>query len=422
LFFVSSKSGTTIEALSLFAWAWDIVSQAKGERAGENFVAITDPGTPLEALAREQGFRHVFLNPPDVGGRYSALTYFGLMPAAVGGVDVSRLLATGAEAMRASQAPESDALRLGAMLGELALAGRDKATFLLSPGIAAFGLWVEQLIAESLGKDGRGIVPVVDEPLGTPRAYGDDRVFIHLRLEADDGGETDAFIGAVEAEGHPTVTIDLDTTYELGREFFRWEFAIAIAGHIIGVNPFDEPNVQESKDNTARLLAALRSDAPGGDMPCVFAHEQDFSLVLADLLASLEPRAYLAIIAFVEQSGPFDDVFASLRQQVRDAARAATTIGYGPRFLHSTGQLHKAGPPAGVFLQVTADDRVDLPIPGKPYTFSQLKRAQADGDLESLRARGRPVLRVHLSDVARDLATLRSAVATALPQSLAARR
>ncbi len=266
LFFVSSKSGTTIEALSLFAYFHALVEEAKPGRAGENFVAVTDAGTPLEALARQHNFRHIFTNPGDIGGRYSVLSYFGLAPAAVAGVDVAKLLDRGIAAVADAHASASDALRLGAALGELALAGRDKCTFIVSPRIASFGLWVEQLIAESTGKEGRGILPVASEPFGTPAEYGDDRVFVQLRLEGDSNGAADALAGALAAAGHPVIVIDLADVYDLGRQFFAWEFAIAVAGQVLGINPFDEPNVQESKDNTSRVLrefeASGQLDAP----------------------------------------------------------------------------------------------------------------------------------------------------------------
>jgi len=426
LFFVSSKSGTTIEALSLFRYFYELVHAAKRDGAGENFVAVTDEGTPLQDLAHGHGFRHVFINPSDIGGRYSALSYFGLVPAAVMGVDVEKLLDGGIAAAEDAKSPDSAALRLGAALGELALRGRDKATFVVAPSIAAFGLWVEQLIAESTGKDGRGMLPVADEPLGTPRHYGDDRVFIELRTEGDSTGEEDAAIGALRVDGQPVITIELEDAYDLGREFFSWEFAVAVAGRVLDINPFDEPNVQESKDNTNRVLKAFAetgkldiegidaSDAPvaltAPDRPVTGALPQ----VVAELLAGLGEHDYFAVTAYIQQTVETDAAFREIRAAVRDARGVATTLGYGPRFLHSTGQLHKGGPPRGVFLQVTASDAVDMAIPGAAYTFGQLKRAQALGDFQALLQHGRPVLRVHLGrDVAGGLAALRYAVQAA---------
>jgi len=426
LFFVSSKSGTTLEAISLFRYFYQEVRTVLHDRAGESFVAVTDEGTPLQALAREHGFRRVFTNPADIGGRYSALSLFGMVPAAVAGMDVAKLLDRGMAAADAARSGDGDALRLGAALGELALRGRDKATFVVAPSVDAFGLWVEQLIAESTGKQGRGILPVAGEPLGTPRHYGPDRVFIELRMEADSTGEEDALVGALVAEGQPVITIDLEDPYDLGREFFRWEFSIAVAGRVLEINPFDEPNVQESKDNTGRVLkefaATGRLDLAAIDdakVPLALtatghAAEGSLAQVVAELLASTDEDGYLAITAYVRQTAETDVAFASIRQMVRDARRVATTLGYGPRFLHSTGQLHKGGPPKGVFLQVTAGDEADIAIPGAPYTFSQLKRAQAIGDFQALIDHGRPVLRVHLGrDVSGGLEALREAVAAA---------
>ena len=435
IFFVSSKSGTTIEALCLFAYFHDLVTKQKPERPGENFVAVTDAGTPLEELAREQNFRHIFTNPGDIGGRYSALSYFGMAPAAAAGFDVATLLDRGIGATAAARAGESDAMRLGAALGELALAGRDKCTFIMSPRIASFGLWVEQLIAESTGKLGRGIVPIVGEPLGTPAHYGGDRVFVQIRLDADANGEDDAFIASLEAEGHPVIMIDLADTHDLGAAFFTWEFAVAVAGHVLGINPFDEPNVQESKDNTNRVLrefeASGRLDAEGLDgrsdlsvmtAPGQIATESAHDAVAA-LVRSASDRAYVAITAYVPASPIAEAQFAAMRSVVCDGTGAATTLGYGPRFLHSTGQLHKGGPKEGVFLQVTASEPADLPIPGRSFTFGQLKRAQSIGDFQSLIAHGRPCLRVHLgTDTEAGLRQLADAVARASESASPARR
>ncbi len=436
LFFVSSKSGGTIEPNSLFAYYHDLVTKAKGERAGENFVAITDADTSLQALARQNNFRRVFTNPGDIGGRYSALSYFGLVPAAVAGVDVSRLLDRGIAAEQAAQAVDSEALQLGAALGEMALAGRTACTFITSPGIAAFGLWVEQLIAESTGKEGKGILPVAGEPLGSPLQYGADRVFVQLRLEAGSNGEDDATVGALTAAGFPVIVIDLGDLYDLGAEFFRWEFAIAVAGQVLGINPFDEPNVQESKDNTTRVLAEfeatrtldLAAVTSSSERPLAITGgghvaEGGLTYALSELLADADEGGYVAITAYVGVSAAAQEAFQSIREMIRNARRVATTLGYGPRFLHSTGQLHKGGPPTGIFLQVTADDAQDVAVPGKPYTFGQLKRAEAIGDFESLASHGRPVLRVHLgANVDAGLQALREAVDIAVEHDRVIRR
>ena len=407
LFFVSSKSGTTLEVLSLFAHFHEMVEKAKPGRAGENFVAITDAATPLETLAREHGFRHIFVNPGDIGGRYSALSYFGLAPAAVAGVDIAKLLDRGIAAATDARAVSSDALRLGIALGELALAGRDRCTFIVSPRIASFGLWVEQLIAESTGKEGRGILPVSSEPLGTPAHYGADRVFVQLRLDGDSNGAEDALVGALASEGHPVVTIGLDDAYDLGREFFRWEFAVAVAGQVLGINPFDEPNGQESKDNTNRVLKEFETtgklDAPfvndsGVTVVIGGADAAQASLpgVLEELFEAIVAGDYFAVTAYVQPTAHAQQSFDDIRSAVRDSRGVATTLGYGPRFLHSTGQLHKGGPPRGIFLQVTTSSARDVAIPGKQFTFGQLKRAQSIGDFQSLVSHGRPVVRVHL--------------------------
>ena len=434
LFFVSSKSGTTIEALSLFAYFHALVDAAKPGRAGEHFVAITDDGAPLQDLARQHGFRRVFTNPGDIGGRYSALSYFGLVPAAVMGIDVARLLDRGIAAAEAAAMPDSDAIRLGAALGAAALAGRDKATFVVAPEIASFGLWVEQLIAESTGKLGRGILPVAGEPLGAPAHYGDDRLFVQLRLGAGTPAQ-DAAVAGLVAAGHPAMVIDLDDPYDLGREFFRWEFAVAVAGQVLEINPFDEPNVQESKDNTQRVLKEFERTGsldPAG----IDAHAGAVSLSAPDRIAdaaldasiaalidALAPGDYFAITSYIEPTAIAEAAFSDIRAAVRDARRAATTLGYGPRFLHSTGQLHKGGPATGVFLQVTAGDAEDIPIPGRPFTFGQLKRAQSIGDFESLLGHGRPALRAHLgNDIEPGLTALRAAVHAAVTSANGARR
>lgn len=434
LFFVSSKSGTTIEALSLFAYFHELVEKAKPGHAGENFVAVTDAATPLEALARENSFRHIFTNPGDIGGRYSALSYFGLVPAAVAGVDVARLLDRGIAAATAARGANSDALRLGAALGELALAGRDKCTFIVSPRVESFGLWVEQLIAESTGKEGCGILPVASEPLGTPAHYGSDRVFVQLRLDADSNGAEDALVGALAADGHPVIVIDLEDAYDLGRELFAWEFAVAVAGQVLGINPFDEPNVQESKDNTARVLEEFASS---GALDASFVSDAGVTVVvggadvaqpslngvLEELLEAVTDGDYFAVTAYLQPTPHAEQALSEIRALVRNARHAATTLGYGPRFLHSTGQFHKGGPARGVFLQVTAASTHDITIPQEPFTFGQLKRAQGIGDFQSLVSHGRPVARVHLgTDIDAGLSQLVDAVRAVAPASAIAGR
>jgi len=381
LFIISSKSGTTQESDSFFRYFWE----RTGGR-GSQFVAITDPGTPLERLAGERRFRRAFLNPPDIGGRYSALSYFGLVPAALIGVDVATLLHRAhrmTEACAAVVPPlENPAARLGAVLGEGALAGRDKATFVLSPGIASLGLWLEQLIAESTGKEGKGILPVADEPLGSPEVYGKDRLFVSIVLGDTDPG-IESRLAELEMAGHPVVHLKLDDRYDLGQEFFRWEFATAVAGAVLRINPFDQPNVAESKANTKAVLAKK-----GASSPAASAAE------LEKFLAGIRPGDYLAIMAYLPPTPENDRRLAAIRLRLRDRLKVATTLGYGPRFLHSTGQFHKGGPPVGHFLQISERPKEDLPIPGESFSFGQLEAAQAEGDLVALRSRGRPAIRI----------------------------
>ncbi|MEA2357515.1 MAG: transaldolase / glucose-6-phosphate isomerase [Solirubrobacteraceae bacterium] len=383
LFLVSTKSGGTIETLSLFEHFWSRRPE------GEAFVAITDPGSGLEALGRERGFRRTFLNDPDIGGRYSALSYFGLVPAALMGADVAGMLRQAGVAQLNCQSFESgdvsSGLWLGLAWGELAAAGRDKLTYVIDPPLQSFGLWVEQLIAESIGKEGKGIVPVVDEPLGAPEDYGDDRTFVHLRHGDEPDEATDAKVAALHEAGQPVIVRQVDGPTDLGRLFFFAEFAIATAGWVLGINPFDQPNVQEAKDNTKRALDADARDQPD-------ATDDD----LRALLDGLGAPHYLAVMGYVAPSEDFDAAVAELRATVRDATKAATTFGYGPRFLHSTGQLHKGGPPTGRFLQLVHDSEPDVEVPGAPYTFTRLKHAQAIGDLETLRGHGLPAQRVTL--------------------------
>ena len=393
LFLVSSKSGSTTEPNMFYAYFRNLVERAVGpEPAGQHFVAISDPGTPLEKLAWAQKFRRVFLNPPDIGGRYSILSYFGLVPAALTGVDVEKLLER-AGCMREGCAscvppPENPGARLGVIMSVLAAQGRDKLTVLTSPSIGSFGLWVEQLIAESTGKEGKGIIPVAGEPLSALEYYGDDRLFVYLRLQHDANTEMDAAIEAIELWGHPVLRLDLQDKYDLGSEFFRWEMGTAVAGAALGINPFDQPNVQAAKDMTENVLEQFQTR---GRLPLVEASDS-----LKELLAESNPGDYLAIMAYTLQTPEVDRALAALRRSVIQRYRIATMSGYGPRFLHSTGQLHKGGPGSGLFLQLKADHDQDLPIPGESFTFGVLADAQALGDLEALKAAKRRAVRVHL--------------------------
>ena len=404
LFLVSSKSGGTLETLTGYRCFRSLADAALGPAdAGRRFVAITDAGSGLECLARDEGFLRTFRNPETVGGRYSVLSYFGLVPAALTGIDVAALLARAA-LMQAACAPgvPADAhpgLLLGAAIGALAKAGRDKLTFVATPGLGCFDLWAEQLIAESLGKESTGIVPIAGEPLLAPDHYGADRVFAYLRLDGDDAQAQDAAVAALEAAGHPVLRFRLLDRADIAAEMYRWEFATAVAGAVLGVNPFDQPNVQGAKDKTAEVLAAYQRD---GALPAAPA-----TLSLDELLAQAAPGDYLCVMAYARQTPAVDAALAALRERVMRQHAIAATAGYGPRFLHSTGQLHKGGPATGLFLQITTDHAADIEIPGQSYSLGTLADAQALGDLQALQSAGLRVARVHVTgDVAKGLAAL----------------
>jgi len=420
LFVVSSKSGTTTEPNAYQAAMSEIAPAL-------DFVAITDPGTTLEELARAQEFRAIVSAPPDVGGRYSALTVFGLVPAAINGVDLAGLLASARRMANACRNPEAEAnpgLALGAAIGEAALAGRDKLTIRTSPRLAAFGDWAEQLVAESTGKAGTGVVPIVGEAPADPDAYGDDRFFVFLSLTGEGRGELDPVAGRLMELGHPVWHIELADPLELGAEFVRWEVATAAAGIILDIDPFEQPNVQEAKDATNQLLETYRSTGalpsqlpivsePGLAVsadPAVLGEAPVSVAGAVDRLLGLVAggRDYVAILAYLPPDRALEERLQAIRTRIRDATGAATTIGFGPRFLHSTGQLHKGGPDTGVFLQVTADPSKDLPIPGWSESFGTLIAAQALGDLAALQKRGRRVISLHLGDPEAGLARLES--------------
>jgi hypothetical protein len=382
LFIVSSKSGGTVETLSHYRHFKTLAKPSQ-------FVVVTDPGSPLERIAEDDGLRRAFLNTPDIGGRYSVLSYFGLVPAALMGVDVESLLHSAQEAEHGCKddSPESNAgLWLGAAIGEMARHGRDKLTFFVSPPIESFGLWAEQLVAESTGKQGRGILPVADEPLGEPDVYGTDRVFAYLRNADAPDERLDAAIEQLAAAGHPTMTLDTHGPVDLGRVFFLAEYAVAVAGWALEINPFDQPNVQEAKDKTKAVLdsGSIPEIEPAGD-------EQ-----LRALLGDANPPHYVAVMGYLPPSAELDAAIAELRSTIRAATGAAVTFGYGPRFQHSTGQLHKGGPPTGRFLQLVNDPQTDVEIPGESYTFGTLIAAQSAGDLQTLRDHGLAAERVKL--------------------------
>ena len=391
LFVVSSKSGGTIEPLSLFAHFFALHSD------GSSFVAITDPGSGLEQLAAEHRFRRVFAGDPDIGGRYSALSPFGIVPAALSGIDVRALLEGahhawhGALEIGDAAAIDGAAVSTGVALGALARAGADKLTFLISDSLPGLGLWLEQLVAESTGKHGTGILPVADEPLGEPHVYGEDRVFAYLPDLSAPDAELEQRVHALAHAGHPVLTIPARGPHDLGRLFLLAEIAVAAAGWALDINPFDQPNVQQAKDATNEVLAGYESS---GSLP-VPADADDAAL--SALVFGGGPPEYVAIMAYLQPSPELDRAAAELREVIRARAQATTTFGYGPRFLHSTGQFHKGGPATGRFLQIVHDGPTDVDIPGAPYTFTTLKNAQAIGDLNTLRATGRPAARVRLS-------------------------
>lgn len=449
LFIVASKSGTTAEPSAFGEYFYARVKDLKGDRAGENFVAITDPGSPMVKLAMDRGFRKTFLNFSDIGGRYSALSYFGLVPAALMGMDVAEFLVRALRMVHACTPSvpdeENPGFVLGAALGELAHHWQDKLTFLVPTAIGTLGLWLEQLLAESTGKEGTGILPVAGEPLGAPAVYGDDRIFVLYRLQNEPEEPLNRAAATLREAGHPLVTITLEDRLDLAQEFFRWEIATATAGAVLGINPFDQPNVQESKDNTNRLLAMVREqghlpeEAPALVEGSLSLYSENPAPTIAEVLRHFFGQAstgyantgeattssanahdagsgnYIALLAYLPETPETDLALQSMRVRLRDTYRVATTTGYGPRYLHSTGQFHKGGPNTGLYLELTSDDAEDIQIPGQPYTFGTFKRAQALGDLEALRRHGRRAVRIHLGkDVSKGLRELEQSVERAI--------
>ncbi|HEV2843975.1 MAG TPA: hypothetical protein VG477_03945 [Thermoanaerobaculia bacterium] len=406
LFLVSSKSGTTTETLSFFRYFWEALAPA-GDARGRHFIAITDPDTPLQKLAQERGFRAVVNAPADVGGRYSALTPFGLTPAALLGVDLDRLLERGRSMAQACgagvPAASNPGLVLGAALGELARAGRDKVTFVTSPALESFPEWIEQLVAESTGKialagDGhRGIVPVAGEPLGTPEAYGDDRFFVALVLEGEEDPELESHFAALQAAGHPVARIVLADRYDLGAEMFRWELATAAAGAVLELNPFDQPDVQLAKELAGQAMKAAESGVKPSTAGEVRVEDHGtVGPAVAEWVGGAQPGDYLGIHAYLEPAPRTTELLRALQAALHEKTHLAVTLGYGPRFLHSTGQLHKGGSDRCRFLQLLDEPSEDVPVPETRYTFGTLIRAQADGDRQALEQRGRKVLRLQL--------------------------
>ena len=441
LFIVSSKSGSTLEPNIFKQYFFERAKQAVGaDKAGSHFVAITDPGSKMEQVAKADNFRHIFHGIPSIGGRYSALSDFGIVPASAMGIDISKFLDRAEEMVEAcaSSVPveQNPGAVLGIVLGAANNLRRDKVTIITSPGISDLGAWLEQLLAESTGKEGKGIIPVDREQLGSPEVYGKDRVFVYLRLETAPDTAQDAKVTALENAGQPVVRISLGDTYDLGQEFFRWEIATAVAGSIMGINPFNQPDVEASKVVTKTLTSeyektgSLPTEKPlieeGGirlftdeknSQALAKAAGNDQSIVsyLRAHLKRISPGDYFALLAYVQMNGANEEKLQSIRHMLRDSKRIATCLGFGPRFLHSTGQAYKGGPNSGVFLQVTCEDAVDLPVPEQKYTFGVVKAAQARGDFQVLAERNRRALRVHLtSDVERKLIALQGLIKQAL--------
>jgi glucose-6-phosphate isomerase len=420
-FIVASKSGTTLETISQYRHFRARIDAAGIPGAGSRFAAITDPGSPLEALARAEGFRKIFRNPPDIGGRYSALSYFGMVPAALLNLDLGALAARAEAAREDALSPDparNSALRLGALLGAAAREGRDKLTILTAPFLRPVGFWIEQLVAESTGKEAKGIVPVEGEPLGAAHHYGADRIFVSIELEGEPVPDLERLEGELSRSGAAWITIALSDRDQIAAEFFRWEAATAFAGAVLRIDPFDEPNVQESKDNTKRILDQFTTAGvmPDGepvarDLGIVVYAESEFwsrivegspahpslEMVLHRFLARARAGEYLALLAYMERTAASEASFALMRRAVRNALHVPVLQGYGPRYLHSIGQLFKGGPRTGLFLVLTAEGEKDLPIPGSPYTFGQVEAAQALGDLASLASRGKAALRLHMT-------------------------
>jgi transaldolase/glucose-6-phosphate isomerase len=441
LFIVSSKSGSTLEPNIFKQYFFERTKQSVGAtKAGSHFIAITDPGSKMQQVAEGDHFLHIFFGRPSIGGRYSALSNFGMVPAAVMGLDTKKFLGRAAEMVRAcgpgASVDENPGAVLGIILGTAAKAGRDKVTIITSPGISDLGAWLEQLLAESTGKIGKGIIPVDREVLSSPDTYGSDRIFAYVRLETGVDQGQEEKVAALEKAGHPVVRITMADTYDLGAEFFRWEIATAVAGAIIGINAFNQPDVEASKIATRNLTSeyekngSLPAEKPvvedGGvklftdeknaaELAKAAGSDKTLAGYLKAHLSRIKAGDYFAVLGYIQMNAEHERSLQALRHAVRDKKHVATCLGFGPRFLHSTGQAYKGGPNSGVFLQITCDDAVELPVPGQKFTFGVVKAAQARGDFQVLAERGRRALRVHLgSNLKAGLATLEAAVQKAI--------
>jgi len=441
LFIVSSKSGSTLEPNIFKQYFFERTKQAVGaEKAGSHFIAITDPGSKMQQVAEADKFRHIFPGVPSIGGRYSALSNFGMVPAAVMGLDTRKFLERTEEMVQACAScvpvEENPGVVLGLILGSAAKAGRDKVTIITSPGIYDLGAWLEQLLAESTGKQGKGIIPVDRESIGAPEVYGNDRVFAYLRLDSAPDAQQDAQVAALEKAGHPVVRIAVGDKYDLGQEFFRWEIATAVAGSILGINAFNQPDVEASKIATKSLTSeyeksgSLPPEKPvlddkgvklftdeknASDLAKAAGSDKSLAGYLKAHFGRIKAGDYFAVLGYIQMNEPHEKTLQTIRHTLREKKHVATCLGFGPRFLHSTGQAYKGGPNSGVFLQITCDDAKDLAVPGQKYTFGIVKAAQARGDFQVLAERGRRALRVHLgADLESGLRTLQDAVKQAL--------
>ena len=440
LFIVSSKSGSTLEPNIFKQYFFELTKNSVGaEKAGSHFIAVTDPGSKMQQVAEGDKFRHIFFGRPSIGGRYSALSNFGMVPAAVMGLDTKKFLANAQAMVKACQSDNVDdnpGVSLGIILGSAAVAGRDKVTIITSPGISDLGAWLEQLLAESTGKIGKGIIPVDREELASPETYGNDRIFAYVRLESAPDAAQDAKVSALEKAGQPVVRLTMSDIYQLGAEFFRWEIATAVAGSIIGINAFNQPDVEASKIVTKSLTSeyektgSLPAEKPvvedagiklftdeknAADLAKIAGGDKTLARYLKAHLSRIKAGDYFAVLGYIQMNDEHEKNLQAIRHAVRNKKHVATVLGFGPRFLHSTGQAYKGGPNSGVFLQITCDDSIELPVPQQKYTFSIVKAAQARGDFQVLAERGRRALRVHLGkDLKAGLATLTAAIQNAL--------
>lgn len=401
VFIVSSKSGTTLETLSFFRYFWSLVSRSTSD-VGRHFIAVTDFRSNLDQLAQERSFLEIFHAPPDIGGRFSAFTFFGTVPAFLGGADLKNLITYALKEKKNNEpsVPEqgADGIVLGALLGEMALAGKDKLTFITVPSLAYFPYWLEQLIAESLGKKGKGIIPVVDEPLVPINCYGNDRVFINITLGGNDQRGNRQFVNTLISRGFPVLGFNLENKFSLGRELYRWEIAVSAAGAVLGVNPFNQPDVQRSKEFSRKAMEKDAVETISGIKSFSIDDKEEVQKAIREIFQKAEEDHYFSLQAYLHQTSELDRVLQEIRSLIVKKTGLATTLGYGPSFLHSSGQLHKGGPDLGFFIQIVDNTEFDLSVPETEYSFLSMIRAQADGDYQALQEKGRKVIRINFED------------------------